>query len=262
MTHSDTCELALGNGNTVGAIGYFLGGGTSIVTSVLGYGSDQIVSARMITAKGDLVEVTQEKHPDLLWAIRGAGQFFGLITELTVVGHPLSALGNGGGSIWTGSFVFSLDQVAEVCSAMSIIMDNSDHATAGLIMIMAPPPARKPSIVIAARLTGDLQNAQEAYKPLLDLQPLVATGSKVPIQNTSDEREAIAAKGDFKRFSVVGLPRFNTNSFLQVVDLWKEMVVECPDAINSAFNFQWDSRPPKPPNFDSALSLHDTRYWQ
>ncbi|KAI9709690.1 MAG: hypothetical protein M1820_003092 [Bogoriella megaspora] len=253
---------ALGNGNTVGAIGYFLGGGASIVTSVLGYGSDQIVSARIITAKGDLVDVTEEKHPDLLWAIRGAGQFVGLITELTIEAHPLSSLGNDEGAIWAGSFVFPLDRAAEVCSAMKVIMNDGRYATAGLMMIMAPPPARSPSVVIAARLTGDLQDAEVAYKSLYDLKPLVTAGSKVPIQNTSDGREAIGAKGDFKRFGIVGLSGFNEDAFLEVVGLWKEMIAECPDAITTAFNFQWDSRLPKPPKFDSALSLHNTRFWQ
>ncbi|KAL9094515.1 MAG: hypothetical protein Q9165_003074 [Trypethelium subeluteriae] len=259
---ADGTDLALGNGNTVGAIGYFLGGGASIVTSVLGYGSDQIVSVRMVSAKGDLIEVTQDTNPDLLWAIRGAGQYFGLITELTVECHPLSALGNQKGVIWAGSFVFPLDQIREVCSVMKIIMDDSRRATAGLMMIMAPPPARNPSLVIAARYTGDPQDAPNAFKDLYNLKPLVVNGSEVPIQNTSDGREAIGAKGDFKRFGIVGLQYFNENAFVQVADLWREMVAECPDAMNSAFNFQWDSRFPKTPKFDSAMSLHDRRYWQ
>jgi hypothetical protein len=39
-----------------------LGGGPSIVSSVVGYGSDQIVSARMIDAKGELVVVSEEMN--------------------------------------------------------------------------------------------------------------------------------------------------------------------------------------------------------
>ena len=68
---------ALGNGNTVGAIPYFLGGGASITSGLTGFGSDQIISARVVTAKGDLLTVAENQHSDLLWAIRGAGQFFG-----------------------------------------------------------------------------------------------------------------------------------------------------------------------------------------
>ncbi|XDG04463.1 hypothetical protein ABKA04_004078 [Annulohypoxylon sp. FPYF3050] len=253
---------ALGNGNTVGAIPYFLGGGASITTSVTGYGSDQIIAARMIDARGNLVEVTEETGPDLLYAIRGAGQFFGLITELTIKATPLAELGNNQGVIWAGAFIFPLERAKEVALVMEKLMDDASHATAGLMMIQAPPPARNPAIVIAARYTGNPDDAERAYKPLYDLKPLVARGGAVPIQNTSDGRDAIGAKGDFKRFGVVGLRRFDVNGFVKTIDVWKNLVAECPDAINTAFNFQWDSRPPKAPGFESAMSLHDIRYWQ
>ncbi len=259
---ADSLFTALGNGNTVGAIPYFLGGGASITSSVTGFGSDQIVSARLISAKGDLVDVAEETHPDLLWAIRGAGQFFGLVTQLVIDAKPLSVLGNDKGVIWAGIFVFPLDRAEEVCSTMKALMDDNRYETSGLMMVMAPPPVRQPSLVISARLTGDPEDAQEAFKPLYDLQPIVANGAEVPIQNASDARAAMGAKGDFKRFGVVGLRRFEADSFMKTISLWKEMVAECPDAINTAFNFQWDSRPVKPPRFDSAMSHHDIRYWQ
>ncbi|KAK8022292.1 FAD binding domain-containing protein [Apiospora rasikravindrae] len=253
---------ALGNGNTVGAIPYFLGGGSSITNSITGYGSDQIIAARMIDAKGRLVEVNEEEEPGLLYAIRGAGQFFGLVTELTVRTTPLSALGNDRGVIWVGAFVFPLERAKEVAEVMKSLMDDASRATAGLIMTMAPPPARKPALIISARYTGNPDDAQTPYKPLYDLQPLVAKGGPVPIQNASDARETLCAKGDFKRFGIVGLKRFDIDRFLETIEVWKAMVKQCPDAINTAFNFQWDSRPPKTPEFESAMSLHDTRYWQ
>lgn len=253
---------ALGNGNTVGAIPYFLGGGSSVTNSITGYGSDQIVAARMVDAKGRLVEVTENQEPDLLYAIRGAGQFFGLVTELTVKTTPLAVLGNDQGAIWVGVFVFPLERAREVAEVMKPLMDDASHATAGLIMTMAPPPARKPALVISARYTGNPDAAHIAYKPLHDLQPLMTNGGPVPIQNASDAREMLCAKGDFKRFGIVGLRRFDVDSFLKTIEVWKALVQTCPDAINTAFNFQWDSRPPKTPAFESAMSLHDTRYWQ
>ena len=59
----------------------FLGGqrGVSSVTSVIGFGSDQIPLVRMVDAKGGIVEATEEKEGDPLWAARGASQFFGLV---------------------------------------------------------------------------------------------------------------------------------------------------------------------------------------
>ena len=253
---------ALGNGNTVGVIPYMLGGGVPVTVSITGFGSDQILSARMVDANGTMLDVTEQENSDLLWAIRGAGQFFGLITQLTIRAYPLSALGNDKGVIWAGSFVFPLDRAKDVCSAMKVLMDDGRHATSGLMIITAPPPARKPSLVIAARYTGDPENSQEAYKSLYDLQPIVANGGEIPIQNTSDGRAAVGEKGDFKRFGIVGLRQFDTDSFLKIIDVWKSLIAECPDAVNTAFNFQWDSRPVKAPGFESAMCHHDIRYWQ
>jgi hypothetical protein len=239
-----------------------LGGGVAITTSTTGFGSDQILGARIINANGELLTVDENNHSDLLWAIRGAGQFFGLVTQLTIKALPLSLLGNDSGVIWIGSFVFPIDRSEEVAIVMKDLMDDDRYSTAGLMMVMAPPPDRKPSLVIAARYTGNADDAKDAFMPLYKLNPVVVNGGPVPIQNTSDSRAAIGAKGGFKRFGVVGLDGFNVDSFLKTVELYQGLIAECPDAINSAFNFQWWSTLPRKPNFESAMSLHDIRYWQ
>ena len=246
----------------VGAIGYLLGGGSAVANSVTGFGSDQIISARMVTAKGELIEVSQKQYPKLLWALRGAGHFFGLVTQLVVKAYPLSLLGSDDGTIWAGSFVFPLDRAEEVASVMKHLMNDSRYPTAGLMMVMAPPPARKPALIVGTRYTGDPLMVEEAYRALYDLGPLAANGKRISIQNNSDGREAMDAKADLRRFEIVPVHGFEVASFLQCVQVWKELIVECPDAINTAFNFQWDSRPVRTPEFDSAMSLHDTRFWQ
>ncbi|KAH8754199.1 hypothetical protein F5883DRAFT_188125 [Diaporthe sp. PMI_573] len=252
---------AIGNGTQVGAIPYFLNGGASITTSLTGFGSDQIIAARMIDAEGNLVEVTQEE-PDLLYAIRGAGQFFGLITELTVKIWPLSELGNDDGVIWSGRFIFPIDRALEVAEVMKVLVEDESKATAGLLMAICPPPKRTPALVVAARYIGNPNDAQAAFSTLYELKPLMADGGAVPIQNVSDGREALEAKGGFKTFGTVGLRRFDIERFLGTIDVWKRLMEECPDAINTTFNFQWDSRPPRQPSFESANSLHDIRFWQ
>lgn len=257
-----TVVSALGNGNTVGALGYFLGGGSSITNATTGYGAEQILSARMVTATGDVVDVSEATHPDLLWAIRGAGHFFGVITQLVIRTLPLSVLGNDKGVIWAGMFVFPLERAREVAEVMNIIMSDDRYPTSGLMMIMAPPPARKPSLMISARLTGNPDHASTAYKALYDLNPLAANGGPIPIQNASDARAAIGEKGDFKRFSIVGLQGFDINTFMKSIDIWREMTSECPDSISTAFNFQWDARYPAPAPFETALGLRDVRFWQ
>ncbi|RDA89836.1 hypothetical protein CP533_6947 [Ophiocordyceps camponoti-saundersi (nom. inval.)] len=255
---------ALGNGNTVGAIPYFLNGGVAITTSLTGFGSDQIVAARMVDARGRLVEVTEEKKTaDLLYAIRGAGQFFGLVTELTIRIWPLSSLGNELGSLWVGRFVYPIDRAREVAVVMQDVINDSSRATAGLFMAVCPPLARKPALVVAVRVREDGDgDAESALEPLYKLEPLMMDGGAVPIQNVCDGRAALEAKGGFKMFATVGLGCFDVERFLETVEVWKRLMEECPDAINTTFNFQWDSRPPRRPEFESANCLSDVQFWQ
>lgn len=158
--------------------------------------------------------------------------------------------------------MFPLDRAPEVARAMNIVANDSSWATAGLMMVQAAPPTRDQVLVIAARYTGNPDDAKTAYKALYDLAPAVVKGGPIPIQNASDGREALQSKGDFKKFGVVGLRRFDIEGFLGTIDVWKTLIADCPDAINTSFNFQWDSRPAKSPGHESAMSLHDIRLWQ
>lgn len=174
----------------------------------------------------------------------------------------MAELGNDQGVIWSGRFVFPLDRAREVAQAMTGIVDDDRKATAGLVMTICPPPARMPALVIAGRYIGNPDDARSAFGALYALTPLIADGGPVPIQNVSDGRETLEAKGGFKTFGTVGLRRFDIERFLRTIEVWKRLMEECPDAINTTYNFQWDSRPPKQPTFESANSLHDIRYWQ
>ena len=245
----------------MGCIPYFINGGLPTTPSITGFGSDNIVSARLITASGKLLDVDEDTHPDLLWAIRGAGQFFGLITQLTVRTYPLSLLSNDKGVVWVGSFVFPVHRAAEVCSVMNKLMDDESYGTSGLLMVAAPPPARKPAIIVTARLLGDPNDAERAFEALFNLEPVIAKGVATPIQNLSDGLEPLCAKGDHKKFVIVGVPGFETSWFLQLVALFSEMVVEFPHTTNSIFYFQWNSQPVKAAAFESAMSHHGVRFW-
>ncbi|KXT04555.1 hypothetical protein AC578_8737 [Pseudocercospora eumusae] len=70
--------------NPIGAIPFFLHGDLSPLASRIRFGSDLIVAARLVTAKGEIIDAS----PDLLYAIRGAGQSFGVILHTTVKIFP------------------------------------------------------------------------------------------------------------------------------------------------------------------------------
>ena len=192
--------IAVSNGNTVGVIPYFLNGGISSYTPLIGFACENIVSARIITAKGEITEVDQKSNPDLLWAIRGAGQYFGVVTELSIKTYPLSMIGHDDGSRSLGTLIFPTQRAEDVCHAMTKIMTDPEHITAGHFMILSPPPAFQQCLMVVPQHLGPIAKTAEAFKPLTDLEPMMAMSKPVTFENHSDHISMMCVKGDFKVF--------------------------------------------------------------
>jgi len=77
--------IPAGCGATVGIGGQALGGGLGLLGRSRGLTSDQLVAAEVALADGRVVECDEQRHEDLLWALRGAGAYgLGVVTRLTL----------------------------------------------------------------------------------------------------------------------------------------------------------------------------------
>ena len=89
--------------STTGVGGYTLGGGLGWLMSTQGLSCDNLIGAQLVTAAGEVLDVTDETHPDLMWALRGGGGNFGVATVLRyrlrhqpmvvggLIAHPIDA---------------------------------------------------------------------------------------------------------------------------------------------------------------------------
>ncbi|MFI6324525.1 FAD-binding oxidoreductase [Nonomuraea sp. NPDC050556] len=68
----------VGSASDVGVAGYSLGGGMGFLCRKYGLASDAIMEAHVVTGDGELVWADEE----LLWALRGGGPNFGVVTAL------------------------------------------------------------------------------------------------------------------------------------------------------------------------------------
>jgi hypothetical protein len=92
--------------STVGYTGWAVGGGYGSYTGLYGLGADQIVSARLATVVGKVVDA--EVDDDLLWAVRGAANGnLGVIVELQVKLYPKP-------SLLAGMVAFSAKEIKEI----------------------------------------------------------------------------------------------------------------------------------------------------
>ena len=167
--------LATGLGDTpsVGLGGITLGGGIGYLVRKTGLTIDDVLAAEVVTADGELLEVDEEAHPDLFWALRGGGGNFGVATRLRLRLHEIDEVV--GGMLLLPA---STDVITGLVAA-------ADAAPAELSMIAnvlkAPPlpfiPAEhhgKPMVMVQMVYAGEAEAGQRAVAPIRALAPPLA----------------------------------------------------------------------------------------
>jgi FAD/FMN-containing dehydrogenase len=105
------CTLA----GVTGHVGWAFSGGFGPLVNTFGLGVDQIISAKVITADGEL----QEADSELLWGIKGAGGAFGVITEATFKVYPLPEL-------LGGMLMFQFDEAEKIVADLQTMLDTEN----------------------------------------------------------------------------------------------------------------------------------------
>ena len=97
-----------GQDPNIGVAGLTLGGGVGWLSRKYGLTSDNLVSADVVTADGELVHASADEHPELFWALRGGGGTLGVVTSFEFQLHPV------GPEIFAGSLIYPFEDAPEV----------------------------------------------------------------------------------------------------------------------------------------------------
>lgn len=76
--------------STVGVGGAALGGGSGYLSRKYGLALDNLLSVEVVTADGSRLRASEDEHPELFWAMRGAGANFGVATSLRFRLHEVA----------------------------------------------------------------------------------------------------------------------------------------------------------------------------
>jgi FAD/FMN-containing dehydrogenase len=126
--------VPIGVVSATGIAGLTLGGGVGWLVRAHGLTIDNLVSADVVLATGELVTTSADQHPDLFWGLRGGGGNFGVATSFTFRAHRL------GPQVVAGSLVYGLPRWREALQSFVRLAPELPDELTTLMTFLVPPP--------------------------------------------------------------------------------------------------------------------------
>jgi FAD/FMN-containing dehydrogenase len=146
---------------SVGMVGLTLGGGYGPLTPRFGLALDNLLDADLVLADGRHIVVDRLDHPELLWALRGGGGNFGVVTSMRIRLHRLDAL-------LAGFMLFPWPQAAMVLRGYAEALAEAPDELDVMAWIL-PGPDGEPLLSLAATWTGDERHGAQIMDDLQHL---------------------------------------------------------------------------------------------
>jgi FAD/FMN-containing dehydrogenase len=155
-----------GRVSTTGVAGLTMGGGSGWLERKHGLACDNLIAAELVTASGELVRASADENPDLLYALRGGGANFGVVTAMEFQLHPLPE------TIFAGFLLHHADRGREALAAYRDAMLNGpDELGLALMFFTAPDedeiPADlrgRPCVLIGGLYAGSVEDGEKAMR--------------------------------------------------------------------------------------------------
>jgi FAD/FMN-containing dehydrogenase len=223
----------------VGMGGLTLGGGIGYNAHWAGLSSDHLLSSRIVTATGEILEIDSSQNNDLFWACRGgAGGNFGINTQFTyeLVEAPKTTIGWYRFE-WTGA-----DNAAAVLSTFDNLLASAPAALNAVAMAQATPVGKggnnaAVSVMSRGQYIGPVEELRDLVTPLLDIGNLTTQ----TLEETMfwDTQRLIATPepkshsfGDISRYSKEPMP---DQVYADIADL----IANCPSRSDDANGSFW-----------------------
>ncbi len=147
----------------VGVAGLTLGGGLGWLLGRFGAACDNLVSADVISADGELRHASAGENADLFWALRGGGGNFGIVTSLEYQLHPVDQV--------LGGLIAFRGDVASFLRFYRDFMKAAPDALAAEVSIVM---VDQPTILCRVCWSGDTTEGHRVLRPLREFGPPVA----------------------------------------------------------------------------------------
>lgn len=151
-----------------GVAGLTLGGGVGWLMRKHGLTVDNLVAAELVTADGELLQVSQDEHPDLFWALRGGGGNFGVVTSFEFRLHAV------GPTILAGPILWDANQAGDVLRFYRDFVRDAPDELGTVVRFGTAPPLPvipeylhwRPVMIVGSCYAGPIEDGEKALRPL------------------------------------------------------------------------------------------------
>jgi FAD/FMN-containing dehydrogenase len=165
-----------GRVSTTGVAGLTMGGGSGWLERKHGLACDNLLAAELVTADGDLVRASADENPELLWALRGGGGNFGIVTALELALHPIPD------QVLAGLVLHPAARGRELLHLFrEVMLEAPDELGLAFAYITAPAepeiPADlqgQPAVIVAGMYAGPVEAGEDALRAIRTFGPPAA----------------------------------------------------------------------------------------
>lgn len=185
--------------STTGVAGLTLGGGIGWLHRKYGLACDNLRAAELVTADGHVLRVDDAEHPELLWALRGGGGNFGIVTAFEFDAHELGPI------VWNAAAMYAADDADEIMPAWrSWAATVPDEVTTRAMLWGMPQDPHLPPVVhnrevliTAAVYAGPAADGEKALDPVRRFAtPLLDLSGPMPYRSVQSLLDWIAPRGE------------------------------------------------------------------
>jgi FAD/FMN-containing dehydrogenase len=204
-----------------GIAGLTLGGGIGWLMRKYGATVDNLLSADVVTAEGELVRASEEENADLFWGIRGGGGNFGIVTSFEYRLHQVGPI------VLAGQVFHLLDDAPDVLRFYrEFIADAPDELTTIFELSVAPPlpslPEEahgKPIVWVGACYAGSPDEGATVVRPLKQFgRPIVDLLEPKPYTALQAVFDPMVPHGWHRYWKSVELPRLTDDAIDSLVE--------------------------------------------
>jgi len=215
--------LALPSGlmSETGIAGLALHGGLGFLMRKYGLTCDQLVSADVVTADGELRLVDASHHSDLFWAMRGGGGA-GVVTSFEFKVHPV------GPDVWIGLVMYPVAEAETILTFFRSFMAQAPNELMGIAAYWSAPISDElpeeirgaPVILIGCCWSGTLAEGERAVKPIREIStPLLDMSGPMPFLAAQKLFDPDYPKGDRYYWKSILLPEISDEMIRVLADL-------------------------------------------